>query len=168
MRILITGSLVFLLWAVFASWFYVCKIKPNCEKPAETSIPADTIALEPSPPAELEDPKPENLVLYFDYNKSDILVSEETDQKSALYLDWLGKHSAAFLYITGHTDSKGGNEYNQSLGMKRADSTLKYLTAKGISLEKIKTESKGETEPVADNATEAGRAKNRRAEITIK
>ncbi len=167
MRILITGGLVFLLWAFFASWFYVCKIKPYCDTPTETTIAADTIAIEPSPPAVAEAPKPETLTLYFDFNKAEVKVTSETDQYSMLFQDWLGKHPDAVLSITGHTDGKGSDTYNLSLGNKRAENTMKYLSGKGISPERIKILSKGEADPVSDNSTETGRAKNRRAEITL-
>jgi len=163
MRILITGSLVFLLWAFFASWFYVCKIKPYCEMPvsaADAPLPA-------SPPTEPEIPKPENFVVYFDYNMSDFNASSLADQQTLLFSNWLGKHPEATLTVTGHADSRGPDAYNQSLGTKRAENTLSYLTGKGISPEKIKTISKGEKEPVSDNTSDEGRAKNRRAEITL-
>jgi outer membrane protein OmpA-like peptidoglycan-associated protein len=168
MRILITGSLVFLLWVCIASWLYVCKIKPSCEKPAETAIAADTAAIEPSPPPVVEIPKPETLILYFDYNNAEVKTSVQNDQQTLLFQDWLGKHPETILYVTGHADNNGPDAYNKSLGMKRALNTKKYLEGKGLSPEKIKTDSKGETEPVSDNATDQGRAKNRRAEITLK
>jgi OOP family OmpA-OmpF porin len=173
MRILITGSLVFLLWAIFSSWLYVCKIKPTCERPAESAIIADTSSIKPSPPVVVETPIPiaigtETLMFYFETNKSEVIQSSQNDQQSSLFQDWLGKHPEAVLNITGHTDSKGSDAYNQSLGMKRAESTKKYFTGKGIPPEKIVVDSKGEKEPVSDNATEDGRAKNRRTEITLK
>lgn len=168
MRILITGSLVFLLWAVFASWLYVCKIRPFCKTPAESAIIADTTKVEPSPPVVVEVPKPETLILYFDYNKAEVKVSEENGQHTSKFKEWLGKHPEAVLNITGHADSKGPDAYNLSLGIKRAENTRKYFAGKGIPSEKMNTNSKGEKEPVSDNAVEEGRAKNRRAEITLK
>ncbi len=168
MRILITGTLVFLLWAALASWYYVCKIKPNCEKPAETTIAADTTKIAPTPPPEVEAPKPQNLVLNFDFNKSIVKASSESDQQARLFLEWLEKHPDGNLSITGHADSRGTDAYNQALGMKRAESTAKYLEGKGLSPEKMQTLSRGESEPVADNSTDEGRAKNRRTEITLK
>jgi len=167
MRILLTGSLVFLLWAIFSSWFYVCKIKPYCEKPAESVLPADTTTVETSPPVTVEVPKPQPLILFFDYNKTEMKTSDQTEQQSALIHDWMTKHPDTYLNITGHADSKGSNAYNQSLGMKRALTTQEFLKSKGFLPEKMKTESNGEEKPVADNGTEEGRAKNRRVEIII-
>ncbi len=168
MRILITGSLVFLLWAFLASWYYVCYIKPYCGKIEETAIAVDTLSSEPLPPQEVEIPKPETLILYFDFDKSEVLPSAQSDQKSSLFKEWIEKHPDAGLNISGHTDNKGTDAYNQKLGTDRAESAMKYLTGKSISPEKITTFSKGENEPVAENTSDEGRAKNRRAEITLK
>jgi OOP family OmpA-OmpF porin len=168
MRILITGSLVFLLWAIFSSWLFVTKIKPACTKPAETAIAADTAPIKPSPPPVVEIPKPETMILYFDYNKSSFKSSEQPEKQTVLFKEWMVKHPEALLQITGHTDSKGSDSYNQTLGMERAENTMKYLAGKGISPEKMKTASKGKSEPVSENTTEEGRSKNRRTEITLK
>lgn len=69
--------------------------------------------------------------------------------------------------VIGHTDSKGSDAYNQGLSERRAGSASDFLTAQGISASRITTLGKGESEPVADNETEAGRAQNRRVEIAI-
>ena len=72
------------------------------------------------------------------------------------------------LTIIGHTDSIGTEEYNLGLGQRRADATADYLIDQGISASQITTKSMGESQPVADNGTREGRAKNRRAEILTK
>lgn len=70
------------------------------------------------------------------------------------------------LTIIGHTDSKGSEQYNYGLGLRRANSTKEYLVKVGkLDPNKIRVESKGELQPVASNATEEGRAQNRRIEI---
>jgi len=69
------------------------------------------------------------------------------------------------LTIIGHTDSKGSDSYNMDLGQRRADATANYLIGQGISAGDISTRSAGESQPVADNSTDAGRARNRRVEI---
>ncbi|WP_436658739.1 OmpA family protein [Acinetobacter sp. P1(2025)] len=69
--------------------------------------------------------------------------------------------------IVGHTDSIGTQKYNQRLGQKRADAVKRWLVKQGIGAERILSASKGELEPIASNKTKAGRAKNRRAVITI-
>jgi OOP family OmpA-OmpF porin len=73
----------------------------------------------------------------------------------------------ATLNITGHTDAVGSEAYNQTLGYSRAQSVQEFFEGKGMPSSKIKIESKGEKEPAEDNNSVSGRAKNRRAVITI-
>jgi outer membrane protein OmpA-like peptidoglycan-associated protein len=70
--------------------------------------------------------------------------------------------------IVGHTDSTGSDAVNNPLSVQRAQSVRDYLTERGVSSARIQTEGRGEREPVADNGTEAGRAKNRRVEILLR
>lgn len=67
----------------------------------------------------------------------------------------------------GHTDSLGSEAYNQKLSEARAQAVKAYLIKQGIDSNKVDAYGKGETEPVADNATKAGRAKNRRVEVEV-
>jgi OOP family OmpA-OmpF porin len=69
------------------------------------------------------------------------------------------------LLIVGHTDSVGSEAYNMGLGERRARSTADYLIQQGVNADRISIKSMGESQPVADNSTKAGRAKNRRVEI---
>lgn len=71
------------------------------------------------------------------------------------------------LKLSGHTDNEGAAEKNMILSEKRADAVKNYLTKKGAKADKIMTEWFGQTQPVADNATPAGRQKNRRVEMKI-
>src|SRR5690606_19604354 len=71
------------------------------------------------------------------------------------------------MQIDGHTDSQGSDELNQNLSEKRAASVLDYLVSKGVDASRITSAGYGETKPVADNNTAAGRAKNRRTEMTV-
>lgn len=73
--------------------------------------------------------------------------------------------SATFL-VVGHTDNVGSDEQNNALGMGRARAIAKILTDNGIPASRIKVESKGKSEPVADNNTEDGRHQNRRVVLT--
>ncbi|MFZ9387285.1 MAG: OmpA family protein [Chitinophagaceae bacterium] len=70
------------------------------------------------------------------------------------------------LKIDGHTDSQGSDEYNLKLSDGRAASVKAYLVEKGISEDRLASEGFGESKPIADNKTSAGRAKNRRVEMT--
>lgn len=67
--------------------------------------------------------------------------------------------------VAGHTDSRGMDSFNLKLSQRRAEAVRNYLIAKGISAERLTARGYGEARPVADNATEGGRYKNRRVEL---
>jgi len=69
--------------------------------------------------------------------------------------------------VVGHTDSVGPAEYNQQLSMRRATAVRDYLASKGVASNLMTVTGMGETSPVADNKTKAGRAQNRRVEVSI-
>lgn len=69
------------------------------------------------------------------------------------------------LSIIGHTDSTGPEAYNQGLSERRAQSVVDYLAAQGVSLDRMTASGMGESDPIADNSTREGRARNRRVEI---
>ena len=71
------------------------------------------------------------------------------------------------IAIVGHTDSLGSDSYNQALSAKRAASAKRYVVGKGVDPGRITTDGAGESQPIADNDTDAGRAKNRRIELTV-
>lgn len=71
------------------------------------------------------------------------------------------------ILIVGHTDSKGTDAYNQRLSERRASAAKEYLVAEGVPAGIITAKGMGESQPIADNATAAGRAQNRRVEITV-
>ena len=71
------------------------------------------------------------------------------------------------IIAVGHTDSVGSDAYNQKLSVRRSEAVKAYLVSKGIEKNRVYTEGKGEKQPVADNKTKEGRAKNRRVEIEV-
>ena len=101
----------------------------------------------------------------FDFNKSVLKVD------GAAKLDELVtkiKGMALDVVIaTGHTDSVGSDAYNQRLSVARAESVKAYLVSKGVDVKRVQAVGKGESEPIADNATAEGRAKNRRVEVSV-
>jgi outer membrane protein OmpA-like peptidoglycan-associated protein len=69
--------------------------------------------------------------------------------------------------IIGHTDSTGSDAINNPLSVNRAASTRQYLSDRGVAMNRIAIDGRGSREPVADNGSDAGRAKNRRVEIFV-
>jgi OmpA-OmpF porin, OOP family len=72
------------------------------------------------------------------------------------------------LEVAGHTDQRASSEYNEKLSRRRADAVRDYLIGKGVSADRLSAAGYGETKPVADNNTEAGRQQNRRVEFAAK
>lgn len=102
---------------------------------------------------------------FFDFNKSVI----KPEGKAKLD-DLIGKIQGINLEViiaVGHTDSVGSDAYNQKLSVRRSEAVKAYLVSKGIEKNRVYTEGKGEKQPVADNKTAEGRAKNRRVEIEV-
>ena len=144
------------------------------KKAAPAPAPAPRVAPPapaPKPAAAKPAPKPakEKVTMaadaHFDFDKSAL----KPEGKAKLD-DLVGKLKAVNLEVIiaiGHTDSIGSKAYNQKLSERRANSVKAYLVSKGIAANRIHTEGKSETQPVADNKTKEGRAKNRRVEIEV-
>ncbi len=79
----------------------------------------------------------------------------------------MNQYPDSLIDVYGHTDSTGSDAYNQTLSESRARTVADYLAMRGVSEARIRSKGFGETMPVADNAAEEGRAKNRRVEIKI-
>jgi OmpA-OmpF porin, OOP family len=134
--------------------------------PAPVVVPAPVAPPPPPPPA----PPAATKVTYaadafFDFDKA-VLKPEG----KAKLDDLVGKVKDINLEViiaVGHTDSVGADAYNQKLSVNRAEAVKAYLVSKGIEKNRVYTEGKGEKQPVADNKTSEGRAKNRRVEIEV-
>lgn len=79
----------------------------------------------------------------------------------------LNAHPETRVTVVGYSDSVGGAEANRELSLRRAESVANYLGQRGVARSRMTVEGRGELDPVADNATEAGRAENRRVEMLI-
>jgi outer membrane protein OmpA-like peptidoglycan-associated protein len=79
----------------------------------------------------------------------------------------LSQQQGTEVRIIGHTDNTGSDALNDRLSLDRAQSVRDYLLARGVRADTVQVAGRGEREPVADNATEAGRAQNRRVEIFL-
>jgi len=102
----------------------------------------------------------------FDFARADIkdAFRPSLDKLAALIV----KYDRTVVHVVGHTDSIGSDEYNQGLSERRAERVGAYLASYGVPRERLRTEGRGEREPRASNASEAGRQLNRRVEIFIK
>lgn len=101
----------------------------------------------------------------FDFNSASI--------KSTFYsslnkiAEVMNRYPQTQILVVGHTDSVGSEEYNLQLSLRRANAVADYLIGRGVASARMGTEGHGEIEPLADNATPEGRARNRRVEIFV-
>ena len=138
--------------------------------PAPAPVAAPAPAVVAPAPAPAPQPVAATKVTYaadafFDFDKS-VLKPEG----KAKLDDLVGKVKDINLEViiaVGHTDSIGTDAYNQKLSVRRSEAVKAYLVSKGIEQNRVYTEGKGELQPVADNKTKEGRAKNRRVEIEV-
>ena len=79
----------------------------------------------------------------------------------------LNEFDKTLVEVSGHTDSTGSDEYNQGLSERRAGSVADYLQSRQVMGERLIAVGAGESRPLADNSSDAGRQLNRRVEITI-
>jgi outer membrane protein OmpA-like peptidoglycan-associated protein len=103
--------------------------------------------------------------LLFDFD-SDALRSEARTNLTEL-ANSLDKYPNTELVIVGHTDSVGTDSYNMRLSERRAFSAANFLIGRGVDPGRVRALGRGETEPVAENASESGRQTNRRVEVAI-
>lgn len=79
----------------------------------------------------------------------------------------LGSYNQTYIDVLGHTDSTGSDAYNQTLSVNRAQSVAGYLSSRGVAMARIGVRGFGESQPIASNDSEMGRAQNRRVEIKV-
>jgi outer membrane protein OmpA-like peptidoglycan-associated protein len=95
-------------------------------------------------------------------------LSTEAQQRLSELADRLKmENQNVYLEIQGHTDARGGDDFNDKLGQARAEAVRRYLNQQGIALNRMSTISYGKTSPVAPNDTKEGRAQNRRVVIIV-
>lgn len=101
----------------------------------------------------------------FDFDKA--IVKPEGKAALDEFMSKLEGLNTEVMIAVGHTDSVGTDAYNNKLSLRRAEAVKAYMVSKGLDPARLYTEGKGETQPVADNATAEGRAKNRRVTIEV-
>jgi OmpA-OmpF porin, OOP family len=154
---------------------------PNCDGAAKPPPPPPPpaprpVAAPPPPPAPAPRPAPpppapvsEKVTFaadaFFDTGKS-VLKPEAKAKLDDLVSKTKGINLEVIIAV-GHTDSDGSDAYNQKLSVARSEAVKAYLTGAGVEKNRVYTEGKGEKQPVADNKTKEGKAKNRRVEIEV-
>ncbi len=111
--------------------------------------------------------------VHFDQNAAEVRGATRRDLRAAL--KWFGHHPGSYtLHLVGHASAEGSAEYNDQLSLARAQAAARYLQKHDVWLRQrgvkltILTDGKGSREPIADNETPEGRAKNRRVEFRLK
>ena len=132
-------------------------------RPAPAPVPAPAPA--PAPAAPVSEKVTFAADAFFDFDKS--VLKPEARAKLDDLVDKTKGINLEVIIAVGHTDSVGTDGYNQGLSIRRSDAVKNYLTTKGVEKNRVYTEGKGEKQPVADNKSTEGRAKNRRVEIEV-
>ncbi|MEX0144535.1 OmpA family protein [Massilia sp. LMS1-1-1.1] len=138
--------------------------QPAPEVAPVVAMPAPVIVAPPAPAPVSEKVSFASEAL-FDFDQSAL----KPQGKAALdqLLGQLTDMDLEVIVTVGHTDAVGPDTYNQKLSQRRAEAVKAYLVAQGVETSRVYTEGKGETQPVADNTSAAGRAKNRRVTVEV-
>ena len=141
----------------------IAAVPPVAAAPAAAPAPAAGPAPAPAPAVATKVTYAADA--FFDFDKS-VLKPEGKAKLDDLVSKVKGINLEVIIAV-GHTDSVGSDAYNQKLSVRRSEAVKAYLVSKGIEKNRVYTEGKGEKQPVADNKTAEGRAKNRRVEIEV-
>jgi len=139
-------------------------VEPVAAKVAEPE-PAPVAAPAPTPAQPVSSKVTYAADTFFDFDKS--VLKPVAKAKLDDLIDKIKSINLEVIIAIGHTDAVGSDEYNLKLSMRRSNAVKAYLVSKGVDKTRIYTEGKGESQPVADNKTKEGRAKNRRVEIEV-
>lgn len=146
-------------------------VAPETLQGGKCVAPAMAPAAAPAAPAPAPAPAPVSEKVsfaadaFFDFDKS--VLKPEGKAKLDDLTSKIKDMNLEVAIAVGHTDSVGTDAYNQKLSIRRAEAVKAYMVSKGIEVNRVYTEGKGEKQPVADNKTAAGRAQNRRVEIEV-
>ncbi len=127
----------------------------------------------PAPPPKAEEPPPAPEVItlsdqgqvLFAFDSAELTGPAQQELQSLM--SKLSDARVASVKVIGHTDSVGTDNYNQGLSERRASSVAEYLIGHGLAPSRVTSQGRGESEPVADNESDAGRAQNRRVELHL-
>ncbi|MBN2814068.1 MAG: OmpA family protein [Bacteroidales bacterium] len=171
-------SVLLAAWIAGSSYWYVCKIRQNCNGKAvisetvqeapeipEVPVEADTMPMTSAaePVTQLQPPVPYTLL--FNTGIANCEIAQADRNHFALIKKYLDEKAGSRVSVIGHADNTGSDALNMTLSRQRAEFIRQQLISGGISAEHISVAHRGESEPVAGNDTEEGRAQNRRVEI---
>jgi len=171
MKTIITGSVLFLIWMVLStSYFlntrgYIGKNAQLAKEPVMEVVPE---AVEPEPAPEPRIESPGAFTVNHDFDRSEIIRNAQFNSYINRALSYREQNESSTFSVVGFADHTGPEDYNYQLGLRRATSVRNYMVSQGVSEQSISISSKGESSPVATNATAEGRAQNRRTEIQIR
>jgi OmpA-OmpF porin, OOP family len=103
--------------------------------------------------------------IYFDFDKT--TLKKESFVELNKVVDFLKQNPHVEIEISGHTDSKGSDDYNLNLSQGRSQAVVDYIISQGIEDFRLTAQGYGETKPIDTNDSEDGRANNRRVEFTV-
>lgn len=142
-------------------------VAPQIPVYTPASTPAMPVQQAPARPVRQKTIPKGNLVIHFDHDKSNLKNAHQKDMLRVVGL--LNKYPEVHIMAAGHTDSVGSARYNQGLSERRAQAVKNSLVkTHGIDASRIEVVGYGETQPIATNKTNEGRAKNRRVVISVK
>jgi outer membrane protein OmpA-like peptidoglycan-associated protein len=159
---MVGGTNTSLDWGIGAGFAYAFTA-PTLQMPTAPPPPPAPVAEPPPPP-----PAKEKIVLrgvHFAFNKATIRSEDMPILDQAA--ETLKEHGDIAVTVEGYTDNIGSEEYNQKLSVRRATAVRDYLAQHGIAASRLTVVGKGESDPVASNDTEDGRAQNRRVELLV-
>ncbi|EKT4465918.1 OmpA family protein [Pseudomonas putida] len=143
------------------------------DTPTSTQVNHMGCPLPQYPPAKAEAPAPAPEVITLDDQGQVLFAFDSAEltagaqQRLQSLLPKLNDPSVSSVKVIGHTDSVGSDSYNQALSERRASSVAEYLISQGLAPAKVTSQGRGEAEPVADNDTDEGQARNRRVELHL-
>ncbi|MBC8145779.1 MAG: OmpA family protein [bacterium] len=105
------------------------------------------------------------LLVFFDYDKTELKTDSKGDLERAI--EFLVANPGLKVEIAGHTDDKGDAPYNKKLSQGRAESVRRHFLSHGVDESRLSAKGYGEEQPIADNGSEDGRARNRRVEMRV-
>ncbi len=170
------------VWIAGASYWYVCKVRENCETvKAITEKLVEDVAIDTIIPEKEEIPKVDSLLLlkqelmekgifqiFFDYSQSEAEFSTDAIDYFNKIKKYLEISSDKKVYINAYSDNKGSDNYNLNLCKLRAEFVKNKLVGLGVANKQIEISVKGEIKAEKLNKTEQLRKQNRRTDIFIK